>query len=346
MRCRTLGRSLTSKGALAVVIAVALLITVSAWGQTAKPAAGPEKKYVAPRTPWGDPDLQGWFSNLSEDGTPLERPDRFAGRRLEDIKGEELAAIKRETQQRTIQNFAGPLHAPEHWWQDDLNLVKGSQAWFIVEPPDGKIPPLTPQAKERAAARAEAKRKSGRGPADSWEDRSLYDRCITRGLPGSMMPAIYGNSYDVVQAPGYVAIRYEMIHETRIIPLDQRPHAGSQIRSYMGDARGHWEGDTLVVETTNFRDEAAYRGANAATLRLIERFTRVAPDKVRWAVTVDDPETWTQPWTFAMPLTMDDSQPVLEYGCHEGNLGLRNILKAARAEEKKAAEEAARKQQQ
>lgn len=346
MRRRSILTLLVSNGALAGVIAAAPLIIVNAFGQTATPAAEPGKKYVAPRTPWGDPDLQGSFSNLSEDGTPLERPDRFAGRRLDDIKGEELAAIKRETQQRTIANFQGPLHAPEHWWQDDLNLVKGSQAWLIIDPPDGKIPPLTPQAKERAAARAEAKRKSGRGPADSWEDRSLYDRCITRGLPGSMMPAIYGNSYEIIQAPGYVAIRYEMVHETRIIPLDNGPHAGSQIRSYMGDARGHWEGDTLVVETTNFRDESAYRGANAATLRLSERFTRVAPDKVRWAVTVDDAETWTQPWTFAMPLTMDDSQPVLEYGCHEGNLGLRNILKAARAEEKKAAEEAAKKQQQ
>ena len=345
MRCRSVWSLLASHGTLAAVIVATPLMVVSASGQTAKATAQPAKTYVAPRTPWGDPDLQGSFSNLSEDGTPLERPDRFAGRRLEDIKGEELAAIKRETQQRTIANFAGPLHAPEHWWQDDLNLVKGSQAWFIVDPPDGKIPPLTAQAKERAASRAEAKRKSGRGPADSWEDRSLYDRCITRGLPGSMMPAIYGNSYDIVQAPGYVAIRYEMIPEARVIPLDNRPHVGSQVRSYMGDARGHWEGDTLVVETANFREESAYRGANAATMRLIERFTRVAPDKVRWVVTVDDPETWTQPWTFAMPLTMDDSQPVLEYGCHEGNLGLRNILKAARAEEKKAAEEAARKQQ-
>src|SRR5215470_20307024 len=191
MRCWSACSLLASHGTLAAVIAATSLMVSNASGQTAKATVQP-KKYVPPRTPWGDPDLQGWFSNLSEDGTPLERPDRFAGRRLEDIKGEELAAIKRETQQRTIANFAGPLHAPEHWWQDDLNLVKGSQAWFIVDPPDGKIPPLTAQAKERAAARAEAKRKSGRGPADSWEDRSLYDRCITRGLPGSMMPAIYG----------------------------------------------------------------------------------------------------------------------------------------------------------
>jgi hypothetical protein len=313
--------------ALAVAIAAAPLATAPTLGQT---------KWVASRTAWGHPDIQGWFSNLSENGTPLERPDQFAGRKLEDIKGEELVALKRAAQQRTIENFQGPLHAPEDWWQKDLNMVKGSQAWLITDPPDGKIPALTPEARARQAARNEARR--GRGPADSWEDRSLYDRCITRGLPGSMMPAIYGNSYQILQTPDYVAIRYEMIHETRIIPLDGRPHASSKMRTHMGDARGHWEGDTLVVETTNFRDDSAFRGANAETLRLTERFTRVGPTTVKWAVTVEDPKTWTKPWTFAMPLTMDDTQPVLEYACHEGNLGLRNILSAARAEEKKAEE--------
>jgi hypothetical protein len=297
-------------------------------------ALAAQKKWTPPKTPWGDPDLQGWFTNLQEDGTPLEKPAQFAGRKLEDIQGEELAAIKRQVQQRTVTNFQGPLHAPEHWWQDDLNLAKGSQAWLIVDPPDGKVPPTTAKARERAAARAEARR--GHGPADSWEDRSYYDRCITRGLPGSMMPVIYGNSYQILQMPGYVAIRYEMVHETRVIPTDGRAHASPNIRSYMGDPVGHWEGNTLVVETVNFKDETAYRNANGATLKLIERFTRVTPDKVLWSVTVDDPETWTQPWTFAMPLTMDDSQPVLEYGCHEGNYGLKNILSAARAEEKKA----------
>jgi len=301
------------------------------------------RKWTPPKTPWGDPDLQGTYSNTSENGTPLERPEIFEGRKLEDIKGEELLAIKRAAQKRTIQNFEGPLHAPEGWWQPDLNMVKGSQAWLIVDPPNGKIPPLTPEATQRIAARAAARRNGGRGPADSWEDRSLYDRCITRGLPGSMMPAIYGNGYQIVQTPGYVAIIYEMIHETRVIPLDGRPHSPSNVRSYLGDARGHWEGDTLVVETTNFREQGIYRNANPETFRLIERFTRIAPDTVKWAVTVDDRQTWTKPWTFSMPLTKDDSGPVLEYACHEGNLGLMNILSAARAEEKKAAEEAGKK---
>jgi hypothetical protein len=322
---------------LAVALAAVPLAMSPVLGQQA------QKTWTAPKTPWGDPDIQGWFSNLSENGTPLERPAQFANRKLEDIKGEELLAIKQAAQNRTVESFAGPLHAPEDWWQKDLNMVKGTQAWLVVDPPDGKVPPLTAEANARNAARAEARRANPRGPADSWEDRSLYDRCITRGLPGSMMPVIYGNSYQILQTPDYVAIRYEMIHETRIIPLDGRPHVSSKVRTYMGDPRGHWEGDTLVVETTNFRDEDAFRNSNAATLKLTERFTRVGPSTVKWAVTVEDPKTWTKPWTFAMPLTIDDTQPVLEYACHEGNLGLRNILSSARAEEKKAAEAAATK---
>src|SRR5262245_8717144 len=317
-------------GAVAVALAIAPLATSPVLGQQAA------KTWTAPKTPWGDPDIQGWFSNLSENGTPLERPAQFANRKLEDIKGEELLAIKQAAQNRTVESFAGPLHAPEDWWQKDLNMVKGTQAWLVVDPPDGKVPPLTAEATARNDARAEARRANPRGPSDSWEDRSLYDRCITRGLPGSMMPAIYGNSYQILQTPDYVAIRYEMIHETRIIPLDGRAHVSPKIRTYMGDARGHWEGDTLVVETTNFRDESSYRNSNSSTLRLVEKFQRVGPASVKWSVTVDDPKTWVRPWTFAMPLTIDDTQPVLEYACHEGNLGLRNILSVARAEEETA----------
>jgi hypothetical protein len=218
-----------------------------------------------------------------------------------------------------------------------LNLVEGKQAWFVVDPPDGKIPALTAAAQERNAARAAARRNSTRGPADSPEDRSLYDRCITRGMPGSMMPVIYGNSYQIVQSPGYVAIRYEMIHETRLIPIVPMPHVGDEIRSYMGDARGYWDGDTLVVETTNFKDGTAYRNANSDTVKIVERFRRSGPATIRWAVTVDDADTWVKPWTFAMDLTIDEEQPVLEYACHEGNLGLRNIMLVQRAEEAAAA---------
>jgi hypothetical protein len=342
---------------LGVIVGVATLAAfvwtsgVSAQGQTtanaARSAAG---SWTAPRTPWGDPDLQGTYTNTYENGTPLERPDEFAGRTLEDVTGEELKAIKRATQKRTIGAFLGPEHAPDNWWQDNLYLERGSQAWFVIDPVDGKIPPLTEEARQRVQARAEARKKSGRGPADSYEDRSLYDRCITRGLPGSMMPAIYGNQYQIVQAPGYVAILYEMIHETRVIPLDPSTGSGSpraesrgdgrlnldkHIEQDMGVARGRWDGDTLVIETTNFKDRSAYRNANAQTLKLIERFTRIAPDKVRWAVTVEDPKTWTRAWTFALPLTADPN-PLPLYECHEGNYGLKNILSAARAEERGA----------
>jgi hypothetical protein len=325
------------QAAVHAVTAVFLLslLTSSVVAQTGAPA------YTAPRTPWGDPDLQGNYTNLWEAGTPFERPDQFAGRTLEDIKGEELAAIRRAIQERTrTEQLAGDIGGTRWIWLDSHNHAKGSMAWFVVDPADGKIPPLTAEARARQAARAEARKKSGRGPADSYTDRSLYDRCISRGVPGSMMPAIYGNSYQIVQAPGYVVIRYEMIHEARIIPIGDGQHLPPTVRSYMGDARGRWEGQTLVVETTNIRDEIAYRGANGATLKLIERFTPIAPDKVRWSVTVDDPSTWTRPWTFAMPLTLDNSEPLFDYECHEGNYAMSNILSAARAEERAAAEDA------
>ena len=291
--------------------------------------------WTPPRTPWGDPDLQGNYTNTYENGTPLERPDQFAGRRLEDVKGEELAKLRREIQRRTIANFEGPIHAPDHWWQDNLNLERGSQAWLIIDPADGKVPAMTPEAQRRIAARAEARKKSGRGPADSYTDRSLYDRCITRGHPSSMMPSIYGNSHEIVQAPGYVVIRNEMIHEARVIPLDGRPHVGKSVALDMGDARGWWDGDTLVVETTNFKERSVYRNANPETLKVTERFVRISPDKVRWTVTIDDPSTWTRPWTFSLPLT-SDNVPLPAYECHEGNYGLPNILSAARAEERAA----------
>ena len=289
-----------------------------------------------PRTPWGDPDLQGNYTNLSEAGTPMERPKEFEGRNMNDVGAEERARIKKEAAERTIGRFLGPEHAPDNWWQPAYGSFaeRGAQLWFVLDPADGKIPALTPAARARQAAREEARRRNTRGPADSWTDRSLYDRCITRGFPASGMPTIYGNAYQIVQAPGYVAIVYEMIHETRVIPLDGRPHVSGGTQLDMGDARGRWEGDTLVVETTNFRERSVYQNATPDRLTITERFTRIGPKQVRWAVTIDDPTTWTKPWTFAMPLTQDDTEPMQLYECHEGNYGLKNILSAARAEER------------
>jgi hypothetical protein len=299
----------------------------------------------APRTPWGDPDLQGAYTNSNESLIPMERPDALAGRALADISAGELARLNERLNEARIEadRRRWELRSPLHWFEN--HDPKNSRAWLVVDPPDGKIPPQTDAARARAAARAQARR--GRGEADSYEDRSLYDRCISRGLPGSMMPAIYGNSYEIVQGPGFVAIQYEMVNETRVIPLDPfgklrvdgersrtidgRAHVGRAIRSYMGDARGHFEGDTLVVETTNFSDKIPYRGSSQ-DLRLVERFTWVSPSTVEWSVTFDDPATWVRPWTFAMNLTRTNERP-FEYACHEGNYAMRNILSIARQEE-------------
>jgi hypothetical protein len=299
------------------------------------------KTWTPPKTAWGDPDVSGVYTNKYEQRTPMERPPELAGRRIEDITPDELEDIVQTRQRQVIarQPFAGG--DPEGrigygiQWTDMLAVHGAHRPWFVVEPSDGQIPPMTPEAQQRVARRNAAAR-TGRGPADSYENRSLYDRCITRGLPGSMLPTNYGNSFQVVQSPGRVAIVYEMIHETRVIPLDGSPHVGKNLRLEMGDARGHWEGNTLVVETTNFTERGAYRNANPDTLRLIERFTRTAPGTVEWAVTFDDPMTWTRPWTFSLPLTMDPQEPVFEYACHEGNYAIPNILSAARAEEKAA----------
>ena len=295
------------------------------------------KNWKPGRTAWGDPDVSGVYTNSDESGIPFEKPAEFEGRRLDEVTGAELAKIQQTRREAVIDQAArlSDQPNPQLFWWETLN-ARNSRAWMVTDPADGKIPPQTPEAIARTAARAEARRRLGHGPADSYEDRSLYDQCISRGLPGSMMPAIYGSSYEIVQGPGYVGIIYEMIHETRVIPLDGRPHIGKEIRSYMGDARGHWEGNTLVVETTNFKDQTAYRGADGATLRLVERFTPTGPETVEWSVTANDPSTWTRPWTFAMNLTRkDQTQRPFEYACHEGNYGLRNILSAARAEEKK-----------
>lgn len=294
-----------------------------------------QQKYKAPRTPWGDPDIQGNYTNLTEAGTPLERPKELEGRDLKAISGEELRTLKRQAAERTITNFLGPTEAPDNWWQVAYRQIEnGAQAWLITDPADGKIPALTPEGQRKQQALADARKRNTRGPADSYTDRSLYDRCITRGFPSSGLPSIYGNSSHIVQGPGFVAITYEMIHDTRVIPLVSAPHVGTAIRSDFGDPRGHWEGETLVVETTNFLERSTYRNANPDRLKVTERFTPEGPQTLRWTVTIDDPTTWTKPWTFSLPFTLNPSEPLQLYECHEGNYGLQNILSAARAEER------------
>jgi hypothetical protein len=321
--------------ALAVAIAVAATVGISAQGPQ------PSSKYAPGKTAWGDPDLQGTFTDKDENGIPMEKPNQFAGKTLAEVDDSELADIVRERQERAAASAAGIGGAdtgagPVHWYEH--YDAKNSRAWLVLDPADGRIPEQVPAVQQRNAARAAAR--GARGPADSYEDRSLYDRCITRGIVGSMLPVIYGNSFQFVQGPGYVAIRYEMIHETRVVPLTPRPRISSKLHSFMGDPRGRFEGNTLVIETTNFTDRTAL-GVNGGGVRhseklhLVERFTPLSPTKMEWRVLVDDPETWVKPWSFALTLTKDASQPVFEYACHEGNYAIRNILSAARSEEKK-----------
>ena len=325
--------------AITVVLFGAIVIT-----QSQAPFPFASTSYVPAKTPWGEPDLQGTYNNSDESGIPMERPKEFEGRRLQDVTPAEMARLLKERAERnkqTAQVIGGTAEndtgaGPTHWYENAT--IKNSRAWMVLDP-DGRMPATTDDARKRAAA-VRAARRGGDGyyvgPFDGPQDLSLYVRCITRGVPGSMMPAIYGNSYDITQGPGVVAIRYEMVHETRVIPLDRRPHVPGTVKSYMGDARGWFEGNTLVVETTNYLEASAYGGASDQ-LKTIERFTPTSPTTLEWSITFDDARTWARPWTFGMRLTRDESQGIFEYACHEGNDGLRGILSAARAEEREAA---------
>ena len=334
---------LTTRVRRSVAAAIAGLLAsavIAAQGQEVPATYQPRTTFAPARTPWGDPDLQGIYTNKDEGSVPLERPDQLPAQG--ELSNAEFQKIIKQRIERaravaptigaTEENPTGA--GPAHWYET-LN-AENHELWLITDPKDGKMPPLTPDGQKRVAAIRAARRKVLENP----EDHSLYDRCITRGVVGSMLPVIYGNSYEIVQAPGEVAIRYEMIHETRVIPLDGQPHASAGVRTYMGDARGHFEGSTLVVETTNFTDRTAIgvngNGTpNSTGLTLVERFTPVDAGTLRWEVTVNDPKTWTRPWTFAMPLKKDATQAVFEYACHEGNYAMRDMLSAVRAEENK-----------
>ena len=331
---------------LAITLTVITPLPAAAQATRAVPSAqsGPAaKNYTPPRTPWGEPDLQGTYSNRTI--TPFERPANVGGREF--FTPEEVAALEKRAQEQSgdegrAKGTQGDVaRAYNDFWWDRGTKVTSLRTSLVVDPPDGKVPALTEQAKLRAAD--EGKRPAFRGAGangrgtDSWLDRSTFERCITRGMPGAMSPTAYNNNYRITQAPGYVAIQIEMLGGTRVIPTDGRRHVNQAIRQWMGDSVARWEGDTLVVDTTNFTDKVLYRGA-AENLHLVERFTRVGPGQIDYRVTISDPTTFTQPWTLAIPF-IDTGEDMFEYACHEGNYGMEGILSGAREEERAAAGE-------
>jgi len=299
-------------------------------------------RYTAPRTVDGQPDLQGTWAN--NNATPLERPTELAGKTT--LTDAEVATLRARSARLFSgdgdaafgdQLFVALLTNPDKFVSTDGRTGDYNQFWLpdrvfdnrtalINDPPDGRIPAMTPAAQRRVAAEAASRPVLPAGP----EDRSLSERCITFGVPRTQ-PA-YMSYYEIVQSRDAVVFRMETIHDARVIPLDGRPHPGRNIRHILGDSRGRWEGDTLVVDTTNFSAKSNFRGAHE-NLHLVERFTRVSPDRLEYSFTVSDDTTWVRPWTAMIPL-LRSKAPIYEYACHEGNLGLAGILTGSRAEER------------
>jgi hypothetical protein len=334
---------------LAAVASILALTTEPAFAQAVK-APSTSKTWAQPKTPWGDPDLQGTWTSDDCIGTPMDRPVKF-GNRLnytEQELAERASQLEKQHTNDLVETVAPDARVgtgpPSHWGERARRPCK--QTSLVVDPPDGQTPALLPEALARPRGEAAT---NNNPKADSWLDFSTYIRCITRGVVGSIYPVVYGNGQEIVQAPGYVSIMQEMVHEARIIPLDGRPHASSNIRTYMGDPRGHWEGNTLVVETTNFLGNKTSASANGwgtpltDALKLVERYTRVGPNEMRYEVTVDDPKTYVRPFKIGFPLTQEPGYRNFEYACHEGNYAMFDSLSGARAEERKAAAKAAGK---
>jgi hypothetical protein len=338
-------RCLVSASVVAVLVA-GCLVTVPLAGQApaaaAKSGASAAKAYTPPRTPDGQPDLQGFWTNSTY--TPLERPDKVTKEFYtpqEAVEAEKQAAA-RESEQTTPGTVADVHYDFSQFALDrsQAPLARSLRTSLIVDPPTGKLPPLTAEGQKRAAEREALSKTVGRW--DSAESNQLDDRCIImRGAGPPMMDAGYNSNYQVVQAPGYVMILTEMIHDVRIIPLDGRPQPNGKLRQWMGVSRGKWDGETLVVETTNFNGKNPFAGSSEQ-MRVTERFTRVAADAIRYQFTVEDPATWMKPWSAESALIKTQG-PIFEHACHEGNYGLFNTLVGARLEEKKAAEAAAKK---
>jgi hypothetical protein len=335
-------RIVSSLGVIALCIAVwqAPELVIAQSPQAAATTPDQAKRWVAPRTPDGQPDLQGFWTNTTY--VPLQRPQDVT---KEFFTKEEVAErIKRAAATEAAQTEPGTVEDVHYdFTQFGLDRSQGPLALnlrtsLIVDPRDGRLPPLTAEGQKRAAERAEARRRAG-GPYDAAQNQPLSVRCIIMDRIGPpMMGGAYNNNYQIVQVPGYVMILVEMIHDVRIIPLDGRPHVPQNVRQWTGSYRGRWEGETLVVETKNFNGKNPFQGSSE-NMRLIERFTRVDENTIRYQFTVDDPSTWTQPWTAEVPWAKTIG-PLFEHACHEGNYGLGNILAGARVEEKRAAEAA------
>jgi hypothetical protein len=330
-----------SRRFLAAVLTVGAIVALAAAVGQAQQSQPRGSSWTQPKTPWGEPDLQGIWNNVT--GTPLQRSDAHKDKAL--LTEQEAEQFERQGAERREAAEATPIaqqsegartgYSVKVWFETGYDLSENRTS-LLVEPKDGRLPPLTTMAKKMADLQAQVRRVS---PADTPEDRGPYERCITRGLPGAMMPGFYNHNYHIFQTPGYVVISVEMIHDARIIPTDGRPPLPSAIKLWMGDSRGRWEGNTLVVETTNLRDVDQRNVAVWGTTeggKVIERFTRLGPDRMDYHVTVDDPAWYTKSWTASIPMSKVKG-PLYEYACHEGNYGLPNILAGHRKEEMEAA---------
>jgi hypothetical protein len=297
-------------------------------------AAVADPKWKAPRTSWGEPSFEGVWSSDDMRSVPLNRPRQFGTRQSLDEK---------EFMERASRDQAGRDRAvnTETFLRNEWGTRTFGYTSLVVDPADGQVPQMTAAGRSRAASRDRGT--FGPGPFNDFEDFTLYDRCITRGLLGSVLPVIYGNGLRITQSPGYVAISYEMIHDSRMIPLDGRPQLSDDIRQYLGDSRGHWEGNTLVVETTNMTDKTSV-GTNgngirhSRAIKITERLTRVDPEMIEYIATVSDPVTYTAPFTVRLMLTTQPNYEMYEYSCHEGNQAVYNALSGERAFEQQVAE--------
>jgi hypothetical protein len=323
---------------LAVAMAGISLVSLGAQAQCERPATAQAAEWKAPRTSWGHPDLQGYWTNTTT--TPLERPDDLKDKATltaEEFKKRDAEVAARVSFDRPSRQ--GDPGAYNEFWMERgrLNL----RTSMIIDPPDGKMPPFTPEGQKRFDALA-ASRKAR--PADSYLDRSAYDRCITRGIPGLMMPGFYNHNYHILQTPTHVVIQVEMIHDARIIPIDGRPRLPGSLKQWLGDSRGRWEGETLVVETINVSDAVFERPqgivafGTGSDMKLIERFRRTDAETIDYEFTVHSPNVYTRPISLSLPMSRIDG-PIYEYACHEGNYAMPNILSAARAAERTGAAE-------